>query len=59
MKKNLLVLVTISLALSFSSCFIFRKKEKYGCPSDARNMTEQEINDRANKKKYKGGSKSF
>ncbi len=55
MKKIIPAVVIVSLLMS--SCFIFRKKEKYGCPNDARNMTEQEINDRANKKKYKGGNK--
>jgi hypothetical protein len=53
MKKNILVLVTVSLVLSMSSCFIFRKKEKYGCPNDARNMTEEQINAKAQKRKFK------
>ena len=45
-----------------SGCFItriFQKKEKYGCPGDARNMSEQQINDRANKSKYKGNNKIY
>lgn len=40
-----------------SSCFIFKKKEKYGCPNDARNKTQEEIVAKSNKKKYKGGKK--
>ncbi len=55
MKRIVPVLVIASLLMN--SCSIFRKKEKYGCPSDARNMTEQEINARANKTKYRGGNK--
>jgi len=42
-----------------SSCFIFRKKEKLGCPNDARGMSQEEIVQKANKKKYKGGSKFY
>jgi len=55
MKKFIPAVVLISMLMS--SCAVFRKKEKYGCPADARNMSEQEINDRANKKKYRGGNK--
>jgi hypothetical protein len=55
MKRIVPAVVIVSLVIS--SCFIFKKKEKYGCPSDARNMTEQEINARANKTKYRGGNK--
>lgn len=55
MKKIIPAVVLISMLLS--SCFIFKKKEKYGCPNDASNMTEQQINDRANKHKYRGNTK--
>lgn len=51
MKKIIPVVILVSLVLS--SCSIFRKKEKYGCPNDARNMTEEQINAKANKKKFK------
>lgn len=54
MKKMLLTLTVIGL---LSSCFVFRKKEKYGCPNDARGKSQDEIRDASNKKKYKGGSK--
>ncbi|MEO7524255.1 MAG: hypothetical protein ABIT58_09185 [Ferruginibacter sp.] len=54
MKKLLLATFVVSM---LSSCFIFRKKEKYGCPNDARNKSQEEIVTKQNKKKYKGGSK--
>ncbi|MEP6712106.1 MAG: hypothetical protein ABJA37_06820 [Ferruginibacter sp.] len=59
MKKIIVASVVISM---LSGCFItriFQKKEKLGCPGDARNMTEQQINDRANKTKYKGNRKIY
>jgi hypothetical protein len=50
----------------FSSCFIFRKKEKYGCPSDGRNIGAEQLaagDEKAMKKaakaKYRGGKKSY
>lgn len=51
MKKIIPFVVVVSLLMS--SCFIFRKKEKLGCPNDARNMTEEQINAKANKKKFR------
>lgn len=49
-----------------SSCFIFRKKEKYGCPSDGRNIGAEQLaagDEKAMKKaakaKYRGGRKSY
>ncbi|MEO6538565.1 MAG: hypothetical protein ABIT07_11570 [Ferruginibacter sp.] len=59
MKKIILASVVITL---LSGCFItriFQKKEKLGCPGDARNMSEQQINDRANKTKYKSNRKIY
>lgn len=51
-------LLMISLAaLLLSSCSVLRKKEKYGCPNDARGMSQDEIVEKSNKKKYKAGSK--
>lgn len=50
MKKILLGAFLLSM---LSSCFIFRKKEKYGCPADARNKTQEQIVKDSNKKKYK------
>lgn len=55
MKKALIYVCMGSLLMS--GCFVFRKKEKYGCPNDARNMSQEEIVQKANKKKYKGGNK--
>lgn len=54
MKKLLLATFVVYM---FSGCFIFRKKEKLGCPNDARNMSQEEIVTKSNKKKYKGGQK--
>lgn len=51
-------LVLYFFAVSFlCSCAIFRKKEKYGCPNDARGKSQDEIRDAGTKKKYKGGKK--
>ena len=44
MKKILLVVVTASFLLS--GCFItniFRKKDKYGCPTDGRNVGAEKL----------------
>ncbi len=54
MKKLLLAIFAISM---LNGCFIFRKKEKYGCPNDARNLSQDEILARDKKTKYKGGKK--
>lgn len=54
MKKFILATVTVYL---LSGCFIFRKKEKYGCPNDARYKSEEQVLKDTNKKKYKGGRK--
>ena len=40
MKKIILSALVISL---FSGCFIFQKKEKYGCPSNGRNIGAEKI----------------
>lgn len=54
MKKIILYFIAISF---LSSCAIFRKKEKYGCPNDATGKTQEELRDRGTKTKYKGGKK--
>ena len=54
MKRLVLSLIAISF---LCSCAIFRKKEKYGCPNDARGKSQEEIRDRSTKTKYKGGKK--
>jgi hypothetical protein len=63
MKKFIVGLICLAF---LSSCFIFRKKEKYGCPSDGRNVGAEKIAAgdekairQANKAKYKGGRKSY
>lgn len=60
MKKILFSLFVISF---LSSCFIFKKKEKYGCPSNGRNVGAEKIasgDEKAirasNKAKFKGGN---
>ena len=40
MKKIILSLLVISF---MSSCFIFKKKEKYGCPTNGRNVGAEKI----------------
>ena len=49
-----------------NSCFIFQKKEKYGCPTNGRNIGAERLASgdekaiKAEKKaKYKGGRKSY
>ena len=54
MKKILFFIIATSF---LCSCAIFRKKEKYGCPNDARGKSQEEIRDRSTKTKYKGGKK--
>ena len=66
MKKVLLVLVCVSFLLS--GCFIsriFQKKEKYGCPTNGRNVGAEKIVTgdpksvkASSKAKYKGGKKA-
>jgi hypothetical protein len=40
MKKILLSLLVLTF---LSSCFIFKKKEKYGCPTNGRNVGAEKI----------------
>jgi hypothetical protein len=58
MKKVLLAVLVVSF---LSSCFIFKKKEKYGCPTNGRNVGAEKIasgDEKAirasNKAKFKG-----
>jgi hypothetical protein len=62
MKKIIVATVTASFLLS--GCFlsnIFRKKDKYGCPSDGRNVGAEKIlaGEKVKKAKYRGGKKSY
>ena len=59
MKKIFLAVTVISV---LSSCFIFKKKEKYGCPTNGRNVGAEKIASgdpkaikASNKAKFKGG----
>lgn len=66
MKKAVLLIFLASFLLS--GCFItnlFRKKEKYGCPTNGRNVGAEKILagdkkaiEAEKKAKYKGGRKS-
>ncbi len=40
MKK---ILLALSVLVLLNSCFIFQKKEKYGCPSNGRNIGAERI----------------
>ncbi len=61
--KKLVLFITVCMALStLSGCFIFRKKEKYGCPATARNTGAESAENMGKQKKkdrYKGGNKFF
>ena len=59
--KRLLIITTACFALTlFSGCFIFKKKDKYGCPVPAKNTGAENASlDKKEKKRdrYRGGSK--
>ena len=67
MKKILIVFIAASFLLS--GCFItnlFRKKDRYGCPTDGRNVGAEKILagdkkaiEAEKKAKYKGGRKAL
>jgi hypothetical protein len=50
MKK---LVIALSVIMLLGSCSIFKRKEKLGCPNDARNMTQEQILKASNKKKFK------
>jgi len=61
MKKAVVYIFLVSFLLS--GCFIsniFRKKDKYGCPSDGRNVGAEKIvsGEKVKKAKYRGGKKA-
>ncbi|MGC4101661.1 hypothetical protein [Ferruginibacter sp.] len=60
--KKLIIAVFLSSFL-LSGCFIanlFHKKQKYGCPSDGRNVGAEKIlaGEKVKKAKYRGGKKA-
>ena len=62
MKK--LVLALFAVSLLSSGCFItriFKKKDKYGCPSDGRNVGAEKLlsGEKVKKAKYRGGRKTY
>ena len=63
MKKVIVAFVCISF---LSGCFVFKKKDKYGCPSNGRNIGAEKLAagdtkalKASSKAKYKGGRKSY
>ena len=62
MKKLTVAIFCVSFLLS--GCFIgnlFHKKEKYGCPSNGRNVGAEKIlaGEKVKKAKYRGGKKAL
>jgi hypothetical protein len=60
MKKIIVAIFCLSFMLS--GCFItnmFRKKEKYGCPSSGSNVGAEKVlaGQKVKKSKYRGGNK--
>lgn len=62
--KKLLVFATAVIVLG--SCSLFRKGDKYGCPSNGRNVGAEKLAagdpkalKASSKAKYKGGRKSY
>jgi len=63
MKKIIFAFACFSF---LSGCFIFKKKDKYGCPTNGRNVGAEKLasgDEKAlkasQKSKYKGGRKSY
>jgi len=63
MKK---VITAFTCIAFLCSCFVFQKKDKYGCPTNGRNIGAEKLASgdekamKANEKaKYKGGKKSY
>lgn len=64
MKKIIVAIICVSYLAGSTGCFIFKKKDKYGCPGSPKSdelSTDQKIASGENVKqsKYKGGRKSF
>lgn len=63
MKKFLVIIACMGF---LSGCFVFQKKDKYGCPTNGRNVGAEKIASgdpaaikASSKAKYKGGRKSY
>jgi uncharacterized protein YceK len=61
MKKIVLAFVILSM---LSGCFIFKKKEKYGCPGSPQpgqltNDQKAATGEKVKEKKYKAANRSF
>ena len=63
MKKILAAVIGIAF---LSGCFVFKKKDKYGCPTNGRNIGAEKIAagdedaiKASSKAKYKGGRRSY
>lgn len=65
--KNMKKIIVAFAFVSFlNGCFIFKKKDKYGCPTNGRNVGAEKLasgDEKAlkasQKAKYKGGRKSY
>ena len=64
MKKIILAIICISYLSATTGCFVFKKKEKYGCPGSPQ-PGELSIDlkiakgDEVKQSKYKGGRKIY
>jgi hypothetical protein len=66
MKKIIVAIICITYLSGATGCFIFKKKDKYGCPGNGRNVGAEKLasgdekaEKASSKAKYKGGRKSF
>lgn len=66
MRKFLALFITISYLFFTAGCFIFKKKDSYGCPANGRNVGAEKLAQGDNqsvkaskKSKYRGGNKGF
>jgi hypothetical protein len=61
------IILAAAIGLVFlSGCFVFQRKDKYGCPTNGRNVGAEKLAagdadamKASSKAKYKGGRKSF
>ena len=61
------IILAAAIGLVFlSGCFVFQRKDKYGCPTKGRNVGAEKLAagdadamKASSKAKYKGGRKSF